>query len=540
MASANRSVDAPCSRVVADVKNFSTVVRYGAGELSYFIGAGTDQPLMLGIWNADDMQDNTTVVEIENNEVKYIISGEATLKDVDSGEEFHVSAGSVIWLPKGARTLRVRSRGLVAFYVGQADRPITTVSEPSSSWVGTLDQIHARVVRDFVTGNPKSQNRFEEAAKHMPGGNTRSVLHYDPFPLAMFSARDCYVTSVDGVEYLDFVSEFSAAFFGHSNPYILEAIQQAMSRGINRGGPGDDEVELARLIKDRFQSIDTLRFCNSGTEANTVALALATRVTKRSKILAFENGYHGGFIGFGAKQHATTIPHDFVLGRFNDIEYTKSMLSDEIAAIIVEPMQGTGGVTPGTPAFLQFLRDEATRLGAVLIFDEVVTSRLHINGLQGHLGIFPDITTLGKYIGGGPSFGAFGGRGSHMGALDPRQGSALTHSGTYNNNAFTMAAGIAGAKFLTQQKILKANSLSDKLREGVNSLVKKHRVQLIHATGFGSIVGLHFSGPGQPGFYIGKRGFVSLNLVHEEKHIDCFLEAFQDFMDEVFKGSTWT
>ncbi|KAK7408326.1 hypothetical protein QQX98_009528 [Neonectria punicea] len=262
-------------------------------------------------------------------------------------------------------------------------------------------------------------------------------------------------------------------------PHILETVQQAMSRGINRGGPGDDEVELARLIKDRFQSIDTLR------------------VTKRSKILAFENGYHGGFIGFGTKPSQTTIPHDFVLGRFNNIEYTRSLLSHEIAAITVEPMQGAGGVIPGTSGFLQFLRDEDTRLGAVLIFDKVVTSRLRINGLQGHHRIFPDITTLGKYIGGGPSFGAFGGRANLMDALDPRRESALSHSGTYNNNVFTMAAGIAAAELLTQEKILKANSLGDKLREGVNSIMTKCRVQLINATGFGSVVGLHFSGLSQ-------------------------------------------
>ncbi|KAK7423061.1 hypothetical protein QQZ08_009228 [Neonectria magnoliae] len=314
-------------RVVADVKNVppsSDTTRASAPSL---FEQDESRPLILGIWNADDLQDNTTVTEIENNEVKYIISGEATWKDADSGQEFHVSPGSVLWLPKGTRALRVRSRGLAAFYVEQADRPIPAVDEPSWSWVDSLDQMHARVMRDFILGNPKSQGRFQEAVKHIPGGNTRSVLQ-----------------------------------LGHRSQH---------------NGP-----------------------CTNG------------------------------------QSHQE------------------------------EQGSGAGGVIPGTPAFLQFLRDEATRLGAVLIFDEVVTPRLHINGLQGHHRIFPDITTLGKYIGGGPSLGVFGGRANLMDALDPRRESALSHSGTCNNNVFTIATGIAAAKLLAQEKILKANSLGDKLREG--------------------------------------------------------------------------
>lgn len=279
---------------------------------------------------------------------------------------------------------------------------------------------------------------------------------------------------------------------------------------------------------------------------------LLTKLDSKKQILAFENGYHGGFIGFSDKSLPTNIPHDFVLGRFNDIEYTRLLMDHDLAAIIVEPMQGAGGMNLGTVDFLQFLRDSATKYGALLIFDEVVTSRLHINGLQGHFGITPDITTLGKYLGGGPSFGAFGGRNDIMALLDPRVQSGLAHSGTYNNNILSMAAGVAAAGIVTPTRIEKANSLGDKLRNGLNSLVKQYKIQMIRATGFGSMVGIKFEGPAQDklrdalffhmlrhSIYLGRRGFISLNLVHEEKDIDLVLNAFAAFMGEVFIHYRW-
>lgn len=266
--------------------------------------------------------------------------------------------------------------------------------------------------------------------------------------------------------------------------------------------------------------------------------------------MAFENSYHGGTIGFTSTPNPTNIPHDFVVSRFNDIEYTKGFLSEDIAAIIVEPMQGAGGLIPATREFLQFLRDSATRIGALLIFDEIVTSRLHINGLQGYHNVYPDLTTLGKYIGGGSSFGAFGGRSDIMETLDPRKG--VAHSGTYNNNVYSMAAGIAGCKILTEEKIAGLNALGDKLRNGINVITKKYKMQHMQATGFGSMVGIRITGPSavllkdalffhflSAGVYVGKRGFMALNLLHEDKHIVLVLDAFSRFMEEVFGDYKW-
>lgn len=165
-----------------------------------------------------------------------------------------------------------------------AESTITALASPEGSWLGKLEDVYNRVLQEYVSNNPKSRSRFEAALEVMPGGNTRSVLHFDPFPIAFASGKSAHVTSVDGQEYLDCVSEYSAAFFGHSHPVILKAIEDALKEGINLGGPGENEVKLARIIKDRFPSIDKLRFCNSGSEANTMALSLANNITKKRKV----------------------------------------------------------------------------------------------------------------------------------------------------------------------------------------------------------------------------------------------------------------
>ena len=234
---------------------------------------------------------------------------------------------------------------------------------------------------------------------------------------------------------------------------------------------------------------------------------------------------------------------------YNDIGKTRKLITSDIAAIILEPMQGRSGMIPATTQFLKFLRQQATEIGAILIFDEVITSRLHINGLQGFHGISPDMTTLGKYLGGGPPFGAFGGRRDIMEKLDPRTsvaGGGVSQSGTYNNNILTMSAGVAASKILTKERIEKVNDLGDTLKNGINQILhttdSDRGLSLIHSTGFGSVIGLHFLGPLADdikeafffhmlsrGIYVGQRGFISLNIMHEQEHVDRVLEAVREF-----------
>lgn len=242
------------------------------------------------------------------------------------------------------------------------------------------------------------------------------------------------------------------------------------------------------------------------------------------------------------------LPHDFVIGRYNDIEETQKLLSRDIAAILVEPMQGAGGMRPASREFLLFLRQAADDLGAILIFDEVITSRLDYHGLQGAWNITPDMTTAGKYLGGGFPFGAFGGSAKIMNRFDsPDKTTALHHSGTFNNNIFTMSAAVAGSKLVTDSEIQRLNRLGNRFRVQAHEMAEKSGLAgLVSFSGYGSAVGIHFSGEDADvmrdffyfsllsrGISVGRRGFVSLNLMHTEESIDRLLAALKAFLDDL-------
>ena len=320
----------------------------------------------------------------------------------------------------------------------------------------------------YVEDNPKSRARHIEACEALPGGNTRSILFYPPYPLTIVRGEGARLWDLDGHAYTDLLGEYTAGLYGHSHPVIQAAVREALERGIVLGGPNPYEAELARLICARFPSCDLVRFCNSGTEANLNALCAARAITGRSHVLVFDGAYHGGPLTFAHGGSPMNLPFPWVIGAYNDLDTTLALIERhgrELAAIIVEPMMGAAGAIAGDPAFLQGLRDAADRHGIVLIFDEVMTSRLSPGGLQAKLGITPDMTTFGKYLGGGLSFGAFGGRADLMARFDPRHPDALPHSGTYNNNVLTMAAGVAGlSEVFTPEAALALNETAEALR----------------------------------------------------------------------------
>lgn len=240
------------------------------------------------------------------------------------------------------------------------------------------------------------------------------------------------------------------------------------------------------------------------------------------------------------------LPHDFIIGRYNDISATEKLLSSEISAILIEPMQAAGGMRPASREFLLFLRHAADRLGIVLIFDEVVTSRLDYHGLQGAWGIKPDMTTVGKYLGGGFPFGTFGGSSKIMNRFDsPDKATALHHSGTFNNNVFTMFAAVAASKLITETEIDRLNRLGNRFREEASKLTKKLGfTDIISFTGYGSAIGIHFFGEQadamrdcfyftllEHGISVGRRGFISLNLMHTEQSINSLLSAVQAYLE---------
>jgi glutamate-1-semialdehyde 2,1-aminomutase len=420
----------------------------------------------------------------------------------------------------------------------------------------SLDQALAGAIERYRSRHPASARQLDIAAEVLPGGNTRSVLFQTPFPLVMVRGAGCRLWDADGHEFIDALGEFTAGLYGHSADPIREAVVAALDNGLSLSSHTHREVDLAREIVRRFPAMQLLRFTNSGTEANLLALATAVAHTGRRKVLVFDGAYHGGVLSFGGAAGAVNVPHQWLLAPYNDLEAAAALVQrddGQIAAILVEPMLGAGGCIPGTPQFLQGLRRLADDSGALLIFDEVMTSRLALGGRQAQLGITPDLMTLGKYFGGGLSFGAFGGRRELMQRYDPRRADALGHAGTFNNNVLSMAAGLAGLQQLwTPAAVEQLNSRGERLRERCNALFRQHAVAL-QGTGLGSLMTLHatdrplrsasdLAGTDprikdllyfallERGIYMARRGMVALSLPFGDAEVDRFVAALDDVL----------
>ena len=263
----------------------------------------------------------------------------------------------------------------------------------------TLEEALSDAREAYVAARPNTKAAHEAACAVMPGGNTRTVLYHGPFPLRVASGEGARITDVDGHSYLNFLGEYTAGVFGHSHPAIRAAIARGLETGLNLGAHGVLEAQLADLVCQRFPAIETVRFTNSGTEANLMAVSLAREVTGRNKILVFEGGYHGALMYFKDGGRTVNAPFPFVRAPYNDVEATAEAIrtaGDDLAAVLVEPMLGSGGCIPGDPAFLAMLRAEATAAGALLIFDEVMTSRFGPNGAHALFAVTPDLVTLGS------------------------------------------------------------------------------------------------------------------------------------------------
>jgi glutamate-1-semialdehyde 2,1-aminomutase len=280
--------------------------------------------------------------------------------------------------------------------------------------------------------------------------------------------------------------------------------------------------------------------------------------TGRSKVLVMKGGYHGGVFIFSGNGSPLNVPFPFLLADYNDVEGTRAMIranAADLACVILEPMLGGGGCIPASMEFLRMLREETRKAGSLLVFDEVMTSRLSPSGLHGALGIVPDLVTLGKYLGGGLSFGAFGGAARIMERFDPARPDALAHAGTFNNNVLTMAAGVAGlTRVLTPERSIAFNAGGDALRARMNAAIEKRGLR-VHVSGRGSMMNVHFvRGPvNSPadsaasskdwlkllqlemlarGYYMTFRGMFVLSLPHGKAELDGFATAFEGFLDD--------
>jgi glutamate-1-semialdehyde 2,1-aminomutase len=363
----------------------------------------------------------------------------------------------------------------------------------------------------------RSLSAFERAKRVIPGGVNSPVRAFRAVggsPIFIKSASGCTIVDLNERTYVDYVMSWGPLILGHAYPPVVKAIQAAAARGTSFGTPTELESELAELVCAMIPSIEKVRFVSSGTEATMSALRLARGFTKRDKVIKFAGCYHGHadafLISAGSGALTNGVPdspgvtagtaRDTIVVDYNDLAAVEAAFAanpEQIAAVIVEPYAANMGLVLPVPGFLQGLRDLTTRHGALLIFDEVVTAfRVSPGGAQERERVLPDLTTLGKIIGGGLPVGAFGGRADVMAALSPE--GPVYQAGTLSGNPLAMAAGIATLRtLLRDQPYPQLDQVSQRLVEGLEQVFRSHEIP--HTTArAGSLVGFFFtSGPVQ-------------------------------------------
>ena len=371
------------------------------------------------------------------------------------------------------------------------------------------------VKKIYADARPNSRRLHTEACKYMPGGDTRTATFFLPFPNFIKYGDGAYMYDEDGFKLLDFQNNYTSLIHGHAHPETVEAVREQIAKGSAYTAPFEKQIELSAILTQRFPSVDMIRYTNSGTEANMHALRIARAYTGKAKIIKTEGGYHGTTDVFeasvdpnikkaGTLDQIKVIPEsrgvsenalkDVLVVPFNDIERTRKMIEEhhrETACIIIVPIMGSAGQITPDLEYLKFLREITEQYHIVLIFDEVVTGRLSLGGAQKFYGVTPDLTTMGKIIGGGTPVGAFGGKQEIMQMYDPRE-KKMYHSGTFNGNAVTMAAGLATMKAYNQEAVDYVNGLGTLFKEGVLKIYDKLGLNM-KISGAGSIYNILFT-----------------------------------------------
>jgi len=371
----------------------------------------------------------------------------------------------------------------------------------------------------YVHSTPKSKLLWEDAKNYLPGGDSRNSIFWAPYPIFVDHAAGCHVVDSDGVDRLDFIGTMTTLVLGHSPKPVVDAVNDQMTKGVVYNAPNAHQIRLAKLLCERIPSFDLVRFTNSGTEATLNTIRAARAVTGKSKIAKVEGGYHGSHdqvsvsvrvnpAKAGERSHPNAMPATEGLGEgtldqvvvipFNETAIARETLEahkDDLAAVIIEPMLGSVGMLPATTEFLTMLREFTTANKIILIFDEVISYRAASGGAQEYYGITPDMTSLGKIIGGGFSIGAFGGSKDIMDLYDPTAtgGPRVAHAGTFNANPVTMIAGAATLEELTPEVYRKLAEMTEYLRAGILKVGAELETP-VQVTGLGSLFGIHFTG----------------------------------------------
>ena len=374
------------------------------------------------------------------------------------------------------------------------------------------------VLDQYLSANRRSKELYDRARSVLPGGITRTSVYFDPFPPYIERGSGCRVYDLDGNERIDFSNNYTALILGHCHPEVVTAVEAQVGRGSAFAAPSRHEVDLAAEITRRVRSVERLRFASSGTEAVMFAVRAARAFTGRRKIAKAEGGFHGtseyAMVSVSPDPAAAGEPSaptalasargvpdavvgDVVVFPFNDAEATEAIIRrhrDELAAVIIEPVLGSSGMIPARRDYLAVLREITARYGIVLIFDEIITLRLAMGGVQATYGVQPDMTVMGKIIGGGYPVAAFGGRAEIMALLDPAGGRpAIPQSGTFNGNPIGMVAGLATLRQLTPGHYTRLNETGDELRRRLAAVFARRGVAA-QVTGMGSLLNLHFTG----------------------------------------------
>jgi glutamate-1-semialdehyde 2,1-aminomutase len=424
----------------------------------------------------------------------------------------------------------------------------------------------------------RSESWFERAERVTPGGVNSPVRAFGSVggsPRFVESASGARLRDVDGNEYVDYVGSWGPMILGHDHEEVREALGRALARGTSYGAPTAGEVELAELVVDMVPSVDLVRFVNSGTEATMSALRLARAVTGRDRVVKFRGGYHGHADAFlveaGSGAATLGVPsspgvtdgaaRDTLVAEFNEVASVRSLLEGnqgQVAAVIVEPVAGNMGCVPPRAGFLEALRGLCDEHGSLLIFDEVMTGfRLAAGGAQEVYGVIPDLTTMGKIIGGGLPVGAFGGRESIMRRIAPD--GPVYQAGTLSGNPLAMAAGMAALSHLRRNPGIygKLERLGARLEAGYRRLLDG-RLESLSWNRVGSMATLFFSagpvtgwgraamadrdrfaryfhGMLERGIYLPPSPFEAafISAAHTEADIDRTVEAAGDVLEEV-------
>ena len=319
---------------------------------------------------------------------------------------------------------------------------------------------------------PRSAAMFERATAVLPGGSTRTTTFAPPYPPYLDSGAGIHVRDVDGNDYRDFLGNYTSLILGHAHPDVVRAVEAQARRGSAFGAPSEAEVALAEELVGRIDSVERIRFTNSGTEATMFAIRAARAATGRAVVGVFERAYHGTHdtVVAGSPGVPPTVGDLVVTLPWDDLDGVERAIAGrdaDLAAIVIEPIQGAGGVRAASRALLEGLRDICDRIGALLIFDEIIAFRAAPGGAQSLVGVRPDLTTLGKIIGGGYPLAAFGGAAEVMDRFDARRAGALTHGGTFNGNPVAAAAGLATLARLTPDVYADLDRQAVRLRDGV-------------------------------------------------------------------------